>query len=257
MWLVWGTKKVEKPLGYAAEFCPICRAPRIFKIFRAGMTTHIYFISVGTGELTGYFGRCQECNTAIPIDAAKFVRFEKEAPDKLETLIQATYPDFYRHYEGRLEIENRLRRREPVMLPDREGLLMEPFTILAMDVEDRFAYLRMDREIAIGCAATSVIFTLLACGTASFVKDDFARDSINLGIGLVVFAGMLYTFVQIIRAPKRYVRRMILPRLSRALRPLKPIRHEITDCVARIESKGLRLGKHIVEEELWEAVQKR
>jgi hypothetical protein len=257
MWLVSGRKKVEKPLGYAAEFCPICRAPRIFKIFRVGMSTHIYYIPVGEGELTGYAGKCQQCSTKIPIDASKFVQFEKETPDKIDTLIQTTYPEFYTDYKARLELESRPERREPVIISDQEKLLMEPFDILSMDVEERFAYTPVDREIAIAIAATSLIFMLLCCGSAAFIEDDFVRDVINLVLGFVVIAGVVTTFVQIIRAPKRYIRRMIVPRLSQSLRPLNPARSEITDCIERIKSKGLRLGKYIDEEHLWEAIQQR
>lgn len=254
MWLVWGRKKVEKPLGYVAEFCPICRAARIFKVFRIGMATHIYYLSFGEGELAGYIGRCQQCGTALSINTSKFIQIEKEEPSTLDALIETTYPDFVHDYESRLEIENRLQRREPTAIPNRERLLMEPFEILAMDVEDRFAYTRMDKEIGIGCAASSLIFMLLCCASASFVDDRFARDVIKVGMGAVVIAGGIYTFVQIARAPKRYIRRAILPRLSRALRPLNPSRAEITKCVARIESKGLRLGKHIDEGQLWAAI---
>jgi len=229
----------------------------IFKVSRIGMATHIYYLSVGEGELAGHLGRCQECKTAIPIDASKFVRFEKDLPNNLDALIQNTYPDFHRDFENRLEIEDRLKSREPMAIPNRERLLMEPFDILAMDVEERFAYTPIDREIAIAIGVTSVIFMLLCCGSAAFLEDDFVRDVINLGLGFVFIAGVVYTFVQIARAPKRYIRRMIVPRLSQSLRPLSPIRSEIADCIERIKSKGLRLGKHIDEEQLWETIQHR
>jgi hypothetical protein len=108
MWLIWGRKKIEKPLGYAVEFCPICRAPRVFKIFRIGMATHIYYVAIGEGAMTGYSGRCQECNTMIPIDASKFVQFTRETSESIAALTRATYPDFYQHHEGRLERRERV-----------------------------------------------------------------------------------------------------------------------------------------------------
>jgi hypothetical protein len=37
MAVIWGRKKVERKLGFVAEFCPICRTPREFEVSRVGI----------------------------------------------------------------------------------------------------------------------------------------------------------------------------------------------------------------------------
>jgi hypothetical protein len=253
--IILGTKKVEKKLGYVAELCPICRAPRAFEVKRIGVASHIYFISVGEGQLAGFSGRCQQCATQIPIDGPKFGKFEESPSTDIETLIQSTYPGFHGDYEERLEIEDRLKRGETVVLTNREKWLIEPFEMLSMDVEERFANARFDKESGIGCAATAMVFSFLCCGSSAVGEKDLLRDIMHLGMAAVAIVGLVYTVILIFSAPNRYIQREIVPRLARALRPVIPTKPEISECVARMKSKGHRIGKRINEEKLWMAIQ--
>jgi len=255
MGIIWGTKRVEKKLGYVAELCPICRAPRVFEVKRIGLASHIYFVSFGEGRLAGHSGRCQQCATLIPIDGSKFVRFEESRVDDIEKLVQLTYPSFHSDYQERLEIEDRLKRSEPVALPNREKWLMESFEILSMDVEERVANTRFDKASGIGCAVSAVVFSFLCCGSFAVGEEGLLRDVIHIGMGAVAIIGLIYTVVQLLLAPSRYVQRDIVPRLARALRPMKPTRAEISACIATMRSKGHRIGRMINEEPLWTAIQ--
>lgn len=254
MAVIWGKKKVERKLGFVAEFCPICREPREFEVSRVGVASHIYFISVGEGKLTGHLGRCQQCGTKIPVDVRKYATFEEKNYTPFEALIQRTFPNFYNAYAERLDIEERLKNREPISLPNRDKWLMEPFEYLIPDVEARFANTKLDRESKIGCIGTIALLVFLCGGFTMFENSALLRDSTVIGMGFVAIVGLIYTIIQLILAPNRYMKRNIIPRLSKALSPLNPSEQEIERLVLTLKIKGFRIGMKIKTEKLFESI---
>jgi len=254
MAVIWGKKKVETELGYVVDFCPICREIRELEVSRVGLANHIYFISVGKDNLAGHLGRCMQCGTKIPVDAMKYETFEEASNTALETLVQNTFPNLRSVYAERLDIEERLKRREPVSLPNRAKWLMEPFEYLIPEVEAKFANATMDKEGNIGCVSTVLLLIVLCGGAFMFEESALARNSMIIGMGLVAIVGLIYTIIQIMLAPYRYIQRNIVPRLSQALSPLNPSRQEIQKCIVTLKVKGFRLGKNVNEEKLWEAI---
>jgi hypothetical protein len=254
MTVIWGKKKVERKLGFVAEFCPICRTPRKFEVSRVGIASHIYFISVGEGNLAGHVGCCQQCGTIIPVDAGKYETFKEESNIALEALVQNTFPNLYNAYAERLDIEERLKKREPVSLPNREVWLMEPFEYLIPDVEARFTNTKLDKESNIGCVVTVLLLMFLCGGFIVFENSALIRDSLIIGMGLVAIIGLIYTIVQIMLAPNRYMERNIIPRLSQALSVLNPGKQEIERCLSTLKIKGFRIGKKIKTEKLLECI---
>jgi hypothetical protein len=73
-------------------------------------------------------------------------------------------------------------------------------------------------------------------------------------MGLVAIKGLIYTIVQIILAPNRYMKRNIIPRLSQALSVLNPSKQEIERCLSTLKIKGFRIGKKIKAEKLLESI---
>ena len=254
MTVIWGKRKVETELGYVADFCPICREIRELKVSRVGIANHIYFISIGKGNLAGHLGRCMQCGTKIPVDAMKYETFEEGSNTALETLVQNTFPNLRSVYAERLDIEERLKRQEPVSLPNRAKWLMEPFEYLIPEVEAKFANATMDKESNMGCISTVLLLIILCSGALMFEESALARDSMIIGMGLVAIVGLIYTIIQIMLAPHRYIQRNIVPRLSQALNPLNPSRQELQKCIATKKVKGSRLGKNVDEEKLWETI---
>jgi hypothetical protein len=255
MAIIWGKKRVVIKLGYVAEFCPICREAQEFEISRVGTANHIYFIPLGDAKLAGHMGRCRQCGTSILVDPAKYTAFEPTSSIEIETLIQRTFPDFYNVYAERLEIEDRLKNRKNVSIPDRHLWLMEPFKCLVIEVEQRFANARFDRESGIGCAATILLLAFLYCGSSAVDSSSLVRDIMFIGIGLVVIAGPIYTLIQIALAPNRYMQRSVIPRLAKSLSPLNPSLEEISQCIAELKARGFRIGKKLRQERLWKELQ--
>ena len=46
MFIIWGTKIVERKLGYVADFCSICRGARPFTVFKVVQVGHLYYLYI-------------------------------------------------------------------------------------------------------------------------------------------------------------------------------------------------------------------
>jgi hypothetical protein len=137
--IIWGKKTVKSHLGYAADFCPICACPRPFAITRVGLAGHLYYISVGDGDLVGYERACMLCTTALNADPAHYAEIAKQ-PASIRALAKQTFPNLAHAYQTRLTQEQAI-RLDPTMIPaaERQALILEPFMLLTVKVSTRFA----------------------------------------------------------------------------------------------------------------------
>lgn len=165
--IIWGTKRVEKKLGYVAEFCPICRSVNPFRIVRIGMAGHVYYISFGSGQLVGHHAECQQCRNVKKVDPTVYAAFEPKGGMELGPLIQKTFPKIREAYAERLDTEEEIRRNpNSLARAEREALLMEPFQYLSDQVEARYAGgTQFDMESGIGCLGTILVSVLLFLGS--------------------------------------------------------------------------------------------
>jgi hypothetical protein len=86
MFIVWGSRRTERILGYVADFCPVCREARAFRLVRVGLASHVYYISFGAGRHVGHVIRCEECGSSFDTDATRYATFEKQRPVHLPEL---------------------------------------------------------------------------------------------------------------------------------------------------------------------------
>lgn len=252
MAIVWGTKRVEKIFGYAADFCPVCREIRPFRVSRVGMVSHIYYLPVGKENSIRHIGECQKCHIKKLVEPQKYKAFDSSSLSDLEGLIQRTFPNLREAYAERLEIEQQIKEHHIFMPAEREVLLMEPFFVLTGRVQDRYANTKFDRESGIGCLGT-----MMLPGIFFFTSAIFSDNTLILIMFILTVLGcigLVYTVIQLMLAPGRFIRREIMPILARALLPLNPTQSEIARCLAQCRAKGLKIGK-IKEEKLLETIQ--
>lgn len=247
MIFIWGTKRSTRKIGFAADFCPICRQIRSFKVRAVRMVKHVYYVPLGRGTLVGHQSLCESCGVTLHTDENLPYRSTvKTAPADLEQLVFETYPGIRTDLAQRLQIEERIaRRREPLESGIREQLLHEPFAILAPTVELRFAGTRFDRPTSFGCLATIAITIVFSgLGATFFYGSDGEEIMLDLA-GAAFLIGSIYTIVRLAMAPGAFVRSEILPRLARALGPLQPTEDEIAACLARMRLMKLKIGKKV------------
>ncbi|WP_374434669.1 hypothetical protein [Inhella sp.] len=142
--IIWGRKTVRTPLGYAADFCPICASAQAFEITRVGSAGHLYYISVGEGELVGYERRCLSCGIDLRAEPTGYAALAP-TPLPLAALRKTTCPDLDEAYRAHLDQEDRI-RFDPLGLPpqDRQALILQPFVLLAPKVTARFQTTSID-----------------------------------------------------------------------------------------------------------------
>src|SRR5262249_42739975 len=98
-----------------------------------------------------------------------------------------------------------------------------------------------DRYWGLGCLGTLVLgvglFIAAVKASAEF------KDRYVIATAIVFGVGTLYTLVQMHLSAGRDVRKRVLPRLAKGLAPLQPTRDEISLCVYRCRSMGMKIGE--------------
>ncbi len=251
MFIVWGTKRVERNQGTVADFCPICREIRPFQLVRVGLASHVYYISFGEGKLAGHIIRCATCGVALGVDPTRYSTTTQDATSSLEVLVRDTFPRLREVYAERLKLEEQIKRtRTPLPPEERNRLLMEPFALLNPLVERRFAdSTKLDKKSGLGCLGTVLIGGGLFFGSLGFRGS--TQDKILIAAAILFGIGTVYTFVQLHLGPNRFFRERLLPPLVKSLRPLEPTREEIAACIDRCRTLGLKIGKVAKPKEIW------
>lgn len=251
MFIVWGQKKTEKSIGYAADFCSMCREVRCFRVFRIGSASHVYYLSFGAGALVGHLARCQGCGYSMEVDATRYRSLMKSKPSSLAELERETFPDLRSAYAQRIELEESL-ARGPVDLPEalRRDLIREPFTNLAPIVEERYGSSSHFDLYGTLALLSSILVPVLLGVISANSEDPDVRSALGMAAMITFGIGLVVTFVLVFTEARRFVRRRILPRLARALRKLDPSRAEVEECLAQLRAVGLKLGKKVKPDDL-------
>ena len=110
MWylVVWGKREREKHLGYAADFCQLCRKIRAFTIKRVRRAGHIYFIPVERGTFLENRQTCTTCQTTRQCHLGTYTRIASSFDGSIERLIRETFPAVEDVYAERIEFENQI-----------------------------------------------------------------------------------------------------------------------------------------------------
>jgi hypothetical protein len=257
MFIVWGTRRTERILGYVADFCPVCRETRAFRLVRVGLVSHIYYISFGSGKHVGHLMHCEECASSFDTDATRYVTFEKQRPVHLSELVQTTFPTLQTAYATQLAQEAEIRRAPRALSPaQRAPLLVEPFRLLHGTVEARYANgTQMDKPAGIGCLATTVL-TIGIVAIAIYLKGTLS-DNVLIAVTTIACLGGLYTFIQLCFAPGRFLRRQVIPQLARALDPLQPDESELTETLKKCRDIGWKIGSKMKPRQILAEIERR
>ncbi len=251
MLIVWGQKRVERSRGTVADFCPICREVRAFQLIRVGLASHVYYISFGEGKLVGHIIRCGECGVGLNVDPTRYTTTEKDPGVSLEGLIRDTFPNLREANAARLELEGRIKQSRLALSDDEyRQCLMEPFALLNPQMERRFANsTEMDKPAGLGCLATVLVAGALFFGSMAVrgpMQDKILVAALVLGV-----IGTIYTFVQMHLGPWRFFRAKLLSPLVKALKPLRPTRDDVAECIQSCKTLGLKIGKVAKVDEVW------
>ncbi len=222
-----------------ADFCPVCRELRSFKVKRVGLAGHIYYVSFGEGELAGHVRTCSVCDVDLEARPEHYLGIH---PDKLDLqeLAALTNPDWRKTHAARLALEQARAAGPGGLSPqDRAFLLQDPFALLAPKAEERFRASHFDARTL---AAIAGLFVLVALAGAIGDAMPAAKDGL---IFAAVVAGIALVTWQVTQIKYRWFREKIFPTLVLALRPLKPTAQEIERILAEHKRRGDQIGKKL------------
>ena len=239
MFIIWGKKQVTRSLGYAADFCPICRDLRTFEIKRIGIAGHIYHVSLGEGELVGHIRTCAVCDVDLNAKPENYKEIHHKSlpPHELAAL---TYPGWQQAYAARLAIEKELASPASTFSPqDRLVLIKEPFVLLAPKVEAQVSTVHIDGPTCIAAAGLIVLVVI-----ASAIADRFPAASQIVYLAAWII-GLAAVGVQLCLINGRFFRNKILPVLVPALLPLKPTPAELEAVLKELKASGRKIGQKL------------
>lgn len=240
MIFIWGKKYSFKQLGYAADFCPICRGPSAFRLRRRSLVPHVYYIPSGAGTVLGDERQCLQCRVEFNTDLARYDVLAKKR-GSCEQLLAETFSGFAMVERNRLDIEKRIRRDPHEFSPaDRQTLLRQPFELLANKVEADTRNLRVDAGVGLGFAAAIALLMIGVPLATRFAPDD--TDMVTLTLLAI---GVVIVVAQFALTSKRYVRREIGPLLVRSLAPLKPTEAELAAVVTPLRQQRVKIAKKL------------
>lgn len=242
MFIFWGTKVKEKHIGYGADFCPMCRDIRQFRISRRGRSGHVYGFSIGSGELIGHSRTCMNCKIVLGAYPNNYLDLERR-PSKasIETLVESTFPDIRTYYNSRIQLESLIDKQLDELDPElRKKMLLEPFELLSPKVEARFQQAHID-FIMLGIIILSFFLASAAAGISSSIQA-------LAGWELVVFfmilcLGFVAVFFQSVRAKRKFMQTDVYAPLAATLASLKPAEHEIQWAIDMMTRSTARIGK--------------
>ena len=235
--LVWGRRWHGRKLGYVADFCEVCRRPESFRLDEDRLIGHFWYIPLGRLHAVRHRVTCTQCRLEVPSER---IRYEGVSTytTPVRQLIPLTFPRLEHIEQARMDLERVVRRDVTALTrQQRQWLLQAPFVSLSQMVERRFSKLQVDPATAVGVLVALFVPSLLAS----------AWSALNPGaepLGPLAF--LLCALVPIVApaigARRRWVRRVVVPNLRRALAPLQPKRHEVDQILKQLREHKHRLG---------------
>lgn len=246
--IVWGTKRVERTLGRVADFCPMCRDVRAFRIRKISMVGHVYFVGLGRGETVGHVGRCELCGFERDVDPTRYAALAKaRSKSNARQLMQETFPDIAHAYAERFELERELRRSPGSIDRElREELIREALQNAAPAVEARYAGgTTLDSRSLLALLGTVVAPIVLLVVAREAVAPDTYTSVVGPLAGVLCVAGFAATLFLGLTSNRRWMRSHLLPMLARALRPLRPTEEELDRLLEKFRAADLKIGKKL------------
>lgn len=254
MVLIWGFKRTERGLGYAADFCTMCRDVVRVRVFRVGEALHFYYVS-GNGRLVRHIAKCQGCDNVTTVTPERYASLERSARVDLTELERQTFPDLRQRFSGRLAIEQELRAGNAELTPElRRQLIHEPFESIAPLLRERCARWHVDRRAGLTMLASVLVPAAVVMSLHEDMSYDL-RDSLQLAAVGVFLLGSVVSMVLLLTDVPRLVRRLLLPQLANTLRILQPSRQELEQCQGQLREHNTVIAKKVRMDRLYQLIE--
>jgi hypothetical protein len=128
--LLWVRMEREIRLGFAADYCPVCRSLECFEVSERRMALHCCFIPVERGDALESTQTCKRCRVTRESYPSKFNALSPSSRGPLDSLIRTTLPSAHERYKDELELAGKIAAGgEGIDEKTRAKLLMEVFNM--------------------------------------------------------------------------------------------------------------------------------
>lgn len=230
-------KERRRPVGWAADLCPVCRDLRSFEVAEVRRVARVYLVPIGSGSLEGREITCADCKTVLPCPEEGYEAISKRRRDPAK-LVELTNPELLERVDDWFARQERIAQ---ATLSNRERVA-EILSVLG--ALEHMAWLRSRGGPEEFAMAVSLIFfvLLLIVALASWTTAGFVLQVILL---TSLLTSLCVGLILLLTHKPMSVSRHLVPRLVRALEPLEPTLDELADALALARRNGLRIGRYV------------
>jgi hypothetical protein len=234
--------------GRVADYCAICRDLTPCRMLKRKKVATANFIPYGLGEVEGYENECENCKMRWRTEPYRFDRVSNSRRATLAELVEQTHSRPGQYIISLLALAERI-RNGALSDSERRQALLDPLNQLESEL-GRYYWRRLkeQRLHASGCLS---ILTVISATTAMILATIVSMSIVLAATVLTV--GLLLLGIYFHRThTQRYVRRELEPKLVRALKPLKPSEHELSELMA--QHSNYQLVRHLSVGRLIQAI---
>lgn len=251
MFIVWGRKAVITRLGWVADFCPVCRCIRQFELQRVGSASHVYYVSLGKGELVGHQRRCAVCDTVCHAEPQTYAAIGKVNNIPLNELQANTFPNIEIERGSQIALAQRLKTSPgSFTAAERQQLINNSMALFAQKVETRFARTHLDLPTGLALAGAVVLYCVLFPMLNRLMPDQ--EPVIATLCGLLAVALVVWQFVE---SGRRFMMKQVARPLAQTLLAIRPTQGEWKEALADFKSHGYRIGRRLKVNDLMAAAE--
>lgn len=210
MFVYFGSRTARHDHGRVADYCLMCHARQPFRLTRFSRYVHLFEIPLAETRTLGYVRECEACGQAYPAVRSDYTDVADNPDTDLGTLIDRTNPRLEGGVRAELAAAARLGRAAGP--DDRETVLAGPFYAVYPLIKARKRAVYLD--LRSGSAVAATVAALIAAAWVGEAGGDWVAALAVAGVLFVVSVALLAA------DPGRYARRVLTPRLARALAPL-------------------------------------
>jgi len=245
--IVWGTYIKRKYVGWVADFCPLCRRVRPFRLQRIGAAGHIWYISLGSGRFLVNEIECSACKTLHGTDGSRYTAVSDELQE-VEELVRKTLPASDGRVQALVAREERV-AGEQLAAQEREALIREAIAHGAGQIERLIRERRYPPNARLVGWITFGLFVLIVVFASRL------PETAGAILSLLFLAGIFTCFYFMVTRVRSHVRGIVEPAVARGLAPLKPTVEEIRDAIADVRKLGSDGAKKLKPQRLRDAIE--
>lgn len=246
--IVWGTKITRKYVGWVADFCPLCRDLRPFRLQRVGEAGHLWYLSLTSGSFLFNEIECTDCRTLHETDGSRYTNVSDECLD-LDQLVRHTLPASRDRVQALVAREERVKARK-LAPEERHSLIREAVAHAAGQID------RLIRERRYPPNARVVGWATAGLGVLGVLSIDRAPEWVGQVLSLLFVCGLFTCFYFMVTRVSGHVRRVVEPAVARGLAPLRPTLEEIREAIAHVRTLGSGGAKKLKPQRLFDALQR-